>query len=36
MKNTGGAQEDSDCLLAPAWQKIYEAKAGEIIHKLLK
>ena len=36
MKNTGGAQEDSDCLLAPQWQKIFETKAGEIIGKLLK
>ena len=36
MKNTGGAQEDSDCLLAPEWQKIYEAKAGEIVRGLLK
>ncbi|MDP7050863.1 MAG: hypothetical protein QF600_02975, partial [Verrucomicrobiota bacterium] len=36
MKNAGGAQEDSDCLLAPAWQKIYEAKAGEIVRRLLK
>jgi len=36
MKNAGGAQEDSDCLLAPAWQKIYEAKAGEIVRGLLK
>ena len=33
---TGGAQEDSDCLLALAWQKIYEAKAGEIVRRLLK
>jgi len=36
MKNAGGAQEDSDCLLAPAWQKTYEAKAGEIVRGLLK
>ena len=36
LKNVGGAQEDSDCMLAPAWQKIYEAKAGEIIRGLLK
>ena len=34
--NAGGAQEDSDCLLAPAWQKIYEAKAGQLIEHLLK
>ena len=36
LRNVGGAQEDSDCLLAPEWQKIFEAKAGEIIRKLLK
>ncbi len=36
LKNVGGAQEDSDCLLAPAWQKVYEAKAAEIIGRLLK
>lgn len=36
LENAGGAQEDSDCLLAPAWQKIYEAKAAAIIRKLLK
>jgi len=36
MKNTGGAQEDSDCLLAPAWQKTYEAKAAAIIGRLLR
>jgi hypothetical protein len=36
MKNTGGAQEDSDCLLAPQWQKIFETKADEIIGRLLK
>jgi hypothetical protein len=27
MKNRGGAQEDSDCLLAPEWQEIFEAAA---------
>ena len=36
LHNVGGAQEDSDCLLAPEWQKIFEDKAGEIIRKLLK
>ncbi len=34
LKNVGGAQEDSDCLLAPAWQKLYENKAAEILKKL--
>ena len=36
LKNVGGAQEDSDCLLSPEWQKIYETKAGEIIRKLMR
>lgn len=31
LRNVGGAQEDSDCLLAPAWQKIYEAKVAEML-----
>ena len=34
LRNVGNAQEDSDCLLAPAWQKIYEDKAAEILSKL--
>jgi hypothetical protein len=34
LKNVGGAQEDSDCILAPHWQAIYEKKAGEILSKL--
>lgn len=34
LRNVGGAQEDSDCLLAPEWQAIYEAKAGEIVRRL--
>ena len=34
LKNVGGAQEDSDCLLAPEWQKIYEFKVAEILAKL--
>ena len=34
LKNLGGAQEDSDCLLAPQWQKLFEAKALEILSKL--
>lgn len=32
--NLGGAQEDSDCLLAPEWQKAYEAKAAEMLKQL--
>ncbi|MCA9102872.1 MAG: hypothetical protein KDA63_17050 [Planctomycetales bacterium] len=34
LQNVGGAQEDSDCLLAPHWQGIYEAKAKEILGSL--
>ncbi|MAG92813.1 MAG: hypothetical protein CMJ48_03590 [Planctomycetaceae bacterium] len=34
LRNLGGAQEDSDCLLAPHWQKIYEEKAAEILEGL--
>ncbi len=31
MKNRGGAQEDSDCLLAPEWQGIFEAAAVRML-----
>ena len=34
LQNVGGAQEDSDCLLAPEWQALFEAKAAEILKKL--
>ncbi len=34
LANVGGAQEDSDCILAPDWQPIFEAKAREMIGKL--
>ena len=34
LRNRGGAQEDSDCLLAPEWQKIFEDKAAEILKRL--
>lgn len=33
MKNRGGAQEDSDCLLAPEWQGIFEAAAARMLGK---
>jgi hypothetical protein len=36
LKNLGGAQEDSDCILAPQWQAIYEKKAAEILVNLGK
>ena len=34
LRNVGGAQEDSDCILAPEWQKLYEAKVLEILKRL--
>ena len=34
LENLGGAQEDSDCLLAPEWQALYENKAVEIVNTL--
>lgn len=34
LRNVGGAQEDSDCLLAPPWQKLYEDKAVQMLRKL--
>ncbi len=34
LKNRGGAQEDSDCLLAPEWQEKYEALALELLGDL--
>jgi hypothetical protein len=34
LRNVGGAQEDSDCILAPQWQKLYEDKVAEILKRL--
>ena len=34
LVNVGGAQEDSDCLLAPEWQMIYEEKAAKMLRRL--
>jgi hypothetical protein len=34
LKNLGGAQEDSDCLLAPEWQALFEEKVAEILQRL--
>ena len=34
LLNVGGAQEDSDCILAPEWQKIFEEKALEMLTAL--
>ena len=31
LLNVGGAQEDSDCLLAPEWQAIYETRAVSLL-----
>lgn len=34
LKNVGRAQEDSDCLLAPEWQAIFEGKAVDLLRRL--
>jgi len=34
LRNVGRAQEDSDCLVAPEWQRLFEDKAAEILTKL--
>ena len=34
LLNVGGAQEDSDCILAPEWQLLFEATAIEILKSL--
>ncbi|MDP6718559.1 MAG: neutral/alkaline non-lysosomal ceramidase N-terminal domain-containing protein [Pirellulaceae bacterium] len=34
LRNVGGAQEDSDCLLASAWQSLFENRAAEMLRKL--
>lgn len=34
LLNVGGAQEDSDCVLAPEWQAIFEKKALEMLSEL--
>ncbi|MGB0600099.1 MAG: hypothetical protein ACPGLY_25755 [Rubripirellula sp.] len=34
LQNVGGAQEDSDCILAPAWQALFETKALEMLGRL--
>jgi hypothetical protein len=34
LENVGGAQEDSDCLLAPAWQRLFEDKVAQMLKKL--
>ena len=32
--NTGYAQEDCDCMVAPEWQKIFETNAVEMLRGL--
>ena len=34
LRNVGGAQEDSDCILAPEWQALYEAKVMDMLKRL--
>jgi hypothetical protein len=34
LENLGRAQEDSDCLLAPQWQSLFEEKVAEILQRL--
>lgn len=34
LRNVGNAQEDSDCLVAPEWQAIFEGKALELLGRL--
>ncbi len=34
LANVGGAQEDSDCILAPEWQAIFEAKVAQLLQGL--
>lgn len=34
LKNVGGAQEDSDCILAPEWHPLFEAKVSEVLKGL--
>ncbi len=34
LQNVGGAQEDSDCILAPQWQTLYENRVKELLERL--
>jgi hypothetical protein len=34
LRNTGGAQEDSDCLLAPEWEKLFYDRVAELLKKM--
>jgi hypothetical protein len=34
LRNVGGAQEDSDCILAPEWHKIYLERVATMLERL--
>jgi hypothetical protein len=34
LQNVGRAQEDSDCIVAPQWQQLFEGKVAEVLNKL--
>jgi hypothetical protein len=34
LENVGGAQEDSDCLVAPAWQRLFEDRVAQMLKRL--
>ena len=34
LENRGNAQEDSDCLVAPEWQALFEQKVGQVLERL--
>lgn len=36
LENTGGAQEDSDCLVAPEWERAFYDRVSEMLKKLEK
>jgi hypothetical protein len=34
LKNRGGAQEDSDCLLAPEWEQIFYDRVRKLLGRI--
>lgn len=34
LENVGGAQEDSDCLVAPEWQQLFEGRVARLLKNL--
>ncbi len=34
MRNVGGAQEDSDCLVGPGWLDVFDKKVDELVQRL--